>query len=118
MKNLITLLLCFPLLGCSTYTIQRVHRPVKLTVATVKAEIDAAYLMGEIDGKALEDAWAAVARYEAATKVESMELLNWRHGPTNSLPQAVINREWAKGAAISEMIHLLSVDRCAKLKGL
>ncbi len=118
MKTLITLLLCFPLLGCSTYTIQRVHRPVKLTVATAKAEIDAAYVMGEIDGKALEDAWAAVARYEATKRVEEMEVLNWRHGPTNALPQAVINREWAKGAAISEMIHLLSVDRCAKLKGL
>ncbi len=115
----LALLLCFPLLGCSTtYTIQRVHRPVKLTVATVKAEIDAAYLMGEIDGKALEDAWAAVARYEATIKVEHFEKLNYLHGPTNSLPQAIINREWAKGAAISEMIHLLSPDRCAKLRGL
>lgn len=109
------LLLC----GCqTTYTIQRNHRPPVLSIATVKAQIDAAYLMGEIDGDALAKAWEAVARYEAAKRVESLEVLNWRHGPTNNLPQAVINREWAKGSAISEMIHLLSVDRVAKLKGL
>ncbi len=118
MKTLIALLLCFPILGCSTYTIQRVHRPVKFTVATVKAEIDAAYLMGEIDGKALGDAWAAVARYNATIEVEKFEKLNYLHGPTNALAQAIINREWAKGSAISEMIHLLSVDRVAKLRGL
>ncbi len=114
--KIIALLLCAPLVGCGT--IQIVHRPPKLTVATVKAEIENAYLAGEIDGKALEDAWAAVGRYEATIKVEHFEKLNYLHGPTNSLPQAIINREWAKGSAISEMIHLLSVDRVAKLKGL
>jgi len=75
-------------------------------------------LAGEIDGKALEEAWAAVGRYEAAVKIECMEVINWKRGPTNSLAQAMINREWAKGAAISEMIHLLSPDRVAHLKGL
>ncbi len=114
MKRAISLLLCFTLLGCSTVH----HRSPRLTVATVKAEIESAYLAGEIDGKALEDAWAAVGRYEATIKVEHLEKLNYLHGPTNSFPQAVINRQWAKGAAISEMIHLLSADRVAHLKGL
>ena len=115
MKLLLSLCLV-ALCGCSTIQIR--HRKPVLTVATAKAQIDAAYLMGEIDGKALEEAWAAVGRYEAAVKVEHFEKLNYLHGPTNSLPQAVINREWAKGAAISEMIHLLSADRVAHLRGL
>jgi len=116
MKLLFISLCLLALCGCST--VQRFHRTPSLTVAKAKAQIDEAYLAGEIDGKALEEAWAAVGRYEAAVKVEHFELLNYLHGPTNSLPQAVINREWAKGAAISEMIHLLSADRVAHLKGL
>ena len=116
MKTLIPIILSLWLCGC--YTVQRFHHAPSLTVAKAKAQIDEAYLAGEIDGKALEEAWAAVGRYEAAVKVEKMEVINWKRGPTNSLAQAMINRQWQKGAAISQMLHLLSNDRAAHLKGL